>query len=87
MKTTTHFSYTHAYTCDVVKHYFYFQIKIKINKKWPYPVPSFAELGVEDIAFGFVVCYIIILCVICYILYYSNVKDTTNCISSNDLTC
>ena len=40
----------YAYTCDVVKHYFYFLIKIKIDKHLPSPMPSFAELGVEDIA-------------------------------------
>ena len=43
----------HVYTCDVVKHYFYFQIKIKIKNS--IPMPSFAELGVEDIASFFVV--------------------------------
>ena len=40
----------YAYTYDVIKHYFYFCIKIKINKNLPSPMPRFAELGVEDIA-------------------------------------
>ena len=39
-----------AYTCDVVKHYSYLQIKIKVNETFSSPMPSFTELGVEDIA-------------------------------------
>ena len=38
-----------SYTCDMVKHYSYFHIKIKINKNLSLPMPSFAELDVEDI--------------------------------------
>ena len=40
----------YAYTCDVVKHYSYLQIKIKINETFSSPISSFAELVVEDIA-------------------------------------
>ena len=40
----------YAYTCDVVKYYSFFQIKIKINENFSLPMISFAELGVEDIA-------------------------------------
>ena len=46
---------SYAHTCEVVKHYSYFQIKIKINENL---MPSFAELGIEGIAsFVFVICY------------------------------
>ena len=41
----THLLY--AYMCDLVQHYSYLQIKIKINETFSFPVPSFAELGVE----------------------------------------
>ena len=41
---------SYAYTCDVVKHYSYFHIKIKINKNLSPPIPSFADLGIKDIA-------------------------------------
>ena len=34
----------------MVKHYCYFQINIKISANLSSPMPSFAELGVEDIA-------------------------------------
>ena len=48
----------YAYTCDVVKQYSYFQIKIKINENLSSPMPSFMELGVANIAsFCFLFCY------------------------------
>ena len=40
----------YAYTCDVVKHYYYLQVKIKINETFLSRMSSFAELGIEDIA-------------------------------------